>query len=239
MTFIPTEYEGGAVNTSSQCSITYIDCNCAPTVMHWGTSVIMDGGFNDDKSIIFAYAKNSAVPIPGNSAVPLVSIRLAPSVDNSIATQFADRDVLNRMQLQIKSIGAQVGSSAVQLLGILNPRLFTGATAPIFPTSWRTTSVTTAIGSGSLAQIIDHTSNTVAITGGEQIFGFVSTVNAAAQYELGTVRDLGTSIISGDGSQRSPGYPNGPDILTIVARNISSTATSVNNFRISWTEAQA
>lgn len=238
-TYTITEFDGGSAAAASVPVATYTYTTMAPSISHWGTSVIMDGGFNDDKSIIFAYAKNAAVPIPGNSAIPLVSIRLAPSVDNSIASQFGDRDVLNRMQLQIKSIGAQVGSSTVQILGILNPRLFTGATAPIFPTSWRTSSITASIGSGSLAQVIDHTSNTVAITGGEQIFGFVSTINAAETYDLGLVRDLGTSIISGDGSQRTPGYPNGPDILTIVARNVSSTATSVNNFRISWTEAQA
>jgi hypothetical protein len=238
-TYAIAEFDGGSAAANSVPTITYTYTTMAPSISHWGTSVIMDGGFNDDKSIVFAYAKNAAVPIPGNSSIPLVSIRLAPSVDNSIASQFGDRDVVNRMQLVIKSIGAQVGVSTVQLLGILNPRLFTGATAPIFPLSWRTSSVTASIGSGSLAQIIDHTSNTVAITGGEQIFGFVSTVLAAETYDLGAVRDLGTSIVSGDGSQRNPGYPNGPDILTIVARNVSSTATTINNFRISWTEAQA
>jgi hypothetical protein len=243
-TYAITEFDGGAGAAASVPVATYTYTTMAPSISHWGTSVIMDGGFNDDKSIVFAYAKNAAVAIPGNSAVPLVSIRLAPSVDNSIASQFGDRDVVNRMQLQLKSIGAQVGASTVQILGILNPRIFTGATAPVLASgqpnqSWRITSITTSIGSGSLAQIIDHTSNTVAITGGEQIFGFVSTINAAETYDLGAVRDIGTSIISGDGSQRVPGYPNGPDILTIVARNISSTATSVNNFRVSWTEAQA
>jgi hypothetical protein len=244
ITYTPTEYDGGPGAAASIPALTYTYTTLAPSISHWGTSVIMDGGFNDDKSIVFAYAKLAATPIPGFASVPLVSIRLAPSVDNSIGAAFGNKEIANRMQLVIRSIGAQVGSSTVQLLGILNPRLFTGATAPRFDSSqpastWSYTSVTTAIGSGSLAQIIDHTSNTIAITGGEQIFGFVSTINAAETYDLGAVRDLGTSMISGDGSQRSPGYPNGPDILTIVARNISSTATSVNNFRISWTEAQA
>jgi hypothetical protein len=238
-TYAMTEFDGGSAAANSVPVVTYTYTTMAPSISHWGTSVIMDGGFNDDKSIVFAYAKSTAVTIPGTSSIPLVSIRLAPSVDNSIASQFGDRDVMNRMQLVIKSIGAQVGSSTVQLLGILNPRIYTGATTPVLPTGWRTINISNAIGSGSLAQIIDHTSNTVAITGGEQIFGFVSTINAAETYDLGAVRDLGTSIVSGDGSQRTPGYPNGPDILTIVARNVSSTATSVNNFRISWTEAQA
>jgi len=242
-TYAITEFDGGAGAASSVPVITYTYTTMAPSISHWGTSVIMDGGFDDDKSIVFAYAKLTATVIPAGATVPLVSIRLAPSVDNSIASRFGDRDVVNRMQLQLRSIGAQVGSSTVQILGILNPRFFTGVTAPVLGSglpnqSWRTTSITTAIGSGSLAQIIDHTGNTVAITGGEQIFGFVSTINAAETYDLGSVRDIGTSIISGDGSQRTPGFPNGPDVLTIVARN-QGAASSVNNFRVSWTEAQA
>ena len=95
-----------------------------------------------------------------------------------------------------------------------------------------------SIGVGSLAQIIDHTGNTTIIQGGEQIFGFV-TANVGDTLDLGAVRDLGNSILGGDGSFKTPGYPCGPDILTLVARNTSPTAAVVNNFRISWTEAQA
>jgi hypothetical protein len=94
------------------------------------------------------------------------------------------------------------------------------------------------IGTASLAQIIDHTGNTVTVTGGEQIFGFV-TNQGADNYDISQVRDLGTSIISGNGSQKTPGYPNGPDILTIVLRNTTATAQNIANLRISWTEAQA
>ena len=238
LTFIPTEYEGGAVNTSSQCSITYIDCNCAPTVMHWGTSVIMDGGYDDDRSIVFAYARQTSLTtIAAGTSIAVLSVRLAPSVDNSITGQFGGREIINRMQLQMRGLGL-VCNTSVQVLGILNPTRFIGAQAPAFPASWSYTSVVTQIGSGSLAQIIDHTGNAVVATGGEQIFGFV-TSQGADNYDISNVRDLGASIIGGDGSAKTPGFPNGPDMLTIVLRNNNAGPAVITNMRLSWTEAQA
>ena len=238
LTFIPTEFDGGVLGTSSQCSITYIDCNCAPTIQHWGTSVIMDGGYDDDRSIVFAYARlTSLTTIAANTSVAVLSIRLAPSVDNSIAGAFGTKEVINRMQLQMRSMGL-VCNTSVQVLGILNPSSFGGSTAPVFPASWSITSIVTQIGAGSLAQIIDHTGNTTTVTGGEQIFGFV-TGSGGDTYDISNVRDLGASIVSGDGSPKTPGFPNGPDMLTIVLRNANAGPAVVTNMRLSWTEAQA
>lgn len=237
LSFVPSEFEGGTAGTSSQCGIAYITCDCAPMIMHWGTSVIMDGGFNDDRNIQFAYAKQANVTINANTSIAILSLRLAPSVDNSIGAQFGNREVVNRMQLQTASMGF-VANTSVQVLGILNPVTFGGTNAPTLPGAWTITSVVSTIGVGSLAQVIDHTGNTVTVSGGEQIFGFV-TAAAGDTYDISKVRDLGTSIISGDGSTRTPGYPNGPDILTIVIRNTNAGPAILSNMRISWTEAQA
>ncbi|NBR26466.1 MAG: hypothetical protein EBU08_22335 [Micrococcales bacterium] len=57
-------------------------------------------------------------------------------------------------------------------------------------------------------------------------------------YELKTIRELGNSILSGNGNTASPSYPNGPDVLVITATNIGS-ATAKISARVSWTEAQA
>jgi hypothetical protein len=141
------------------------------------------------------------------------------------------------MQLQLRSMGL-VCNTSIQVLGILNPGAYIGAQAPLLPASWTYTSIVTSIGAGSLAQIIDHTGNAVIVTGGEQIFGFV-TGSGGDTYNLGTVRDLGNSIMSGDGTPKTPGFPNGPDILTIVLRNANAGPAIVTNLRISWTEAQA
>jgi hypothetical protein len=236
--FAPTEFEGGTLGTSSQASISYLTCDIAPVIMHWGTSVIMDGGFDDDRSIAFAYTRQTSLTtLAAGTSVAVLSIRVSPSVDNSIGAQWGVREIVNRMQLQTRSLGL-ASNTSIQVLGILNPTTFGGSTTPTFPDVWTYTSIVTAIGSGSLAQIIDHTGNTTTVTGGEQIFGFVTSAGAD-NYDISQVRDLGNSIVSGPGSARTPGFPNGPDILTIVLRNTNSGPAVVTNLRLSWTEAQA
>lgn len=237
--FTPSEYEGGTAGQTSQTALAFITCDCAPVVMHWGTSVIMDGGFNDDRSIQFAYTKQATLSLPANTSIAVLSIRLAPSVDNSVTGQFGVREIVNRMQLQTRSLGIATTTSII-VLGILNaqfPNQGLG-TQPVFPGNWTITSVVSTIGTGSLAQIIDHTGVTTIVTGGEQIFGFV-TANSADNFDISQVRDIGASIVSGNGSTKTPGYPVGPDVLTIVLKNTTAAAVPVQNFRLSWTEAQA
>ena len=239
--FRATTFDGGAAGNSSVCAVTYLTCDSAPQVMHWGSSVIMDGGYDEDNSIQFAYTKQgSSVTLAVNTSIAVLSIRLAPSVDNGIIGAFGAREVVNRMQLKTRSLGIATNTS-VQVIGLLNPQFLPsagGSTRPVLPGDWATTSIVGSIGVASLAQIIDHTGNGTLVTGGEQIFGFV-TGNSADNYDISQVRDLGTSIVSGDGSNKTPGFPVGPDVLTIVLRNATPSVALVTNLRLSWTEAQA
>jgi len=112
------------------------------------------------------------------------------------------------------------------------------------------------VGSGSLAQVLyfDNTgpiggavpaSNAPSgsVQGGDEVFSFYTensgtTSFNVTNYELKTIRELGNSILSGNGNTASPSYPNGPDVLVITATNIGS-ATAKISARVSWTEAQA
>jgi hypothetical protein len=240
-TYRSLTFDGGAAGNSAVCAVTYLTCDSAPQVMHWGSSVIMDGGYDDDNSIAFAYTKQgSSVTLAVNTSIAVLSIRLAPSVDSGIVGAFGNREIVNRMQLKTRSLGIATGTS-VQVIGLLNPQFLPsagGSVRPVLPGDWNTTSVVGTIGVASLAQIIDHTGNGTLVTGGEQIFGFV-TGNSADNYDISAVRDLGTSIISGDGSNKTPGFPVGPDVLTIVLRNATPSVALVTNLRLSWSEAQA
>lgn len=238
VTFTTTEFEGGTAGTSSQTTINYINCTCAPIVSHWGSSVIMDGGYTQDRSVVFSvstarFSGGSKNIVAGTSA-NLLAIRLAPSVDNSIVSSFGARDIVNRMQLKLLSLGV-ISRGPVLITGILNPK---SMTATNLPDHWAVTSVTLLTGTGSLAQYQDYTSLTQTCIGGEQIFSFFAD-QGADTYNLGEVRELGNSVLGGDGSNATPGFPNGPDVLVIVANNISSTTTRVEGLRLSWTEAQA
>ena len=110
------------------------------------------------------------------------------------------------------------------------------------------------VGSGSLAQVLYFDNSgpnggTVqaasgAITGGDAVFSFYSenggggtNFNVTA-YDLKAIRELGNSVLSGNGNVSSPSYPNGPDILVITATNIGAASANITS-RISWTEAQA
>lgn len=247
VTFTPDAGSGGA--GTAQVSVNYVSNDCAPIVSHWGVSVIMDGRYDDDKQVIFTAGMNRYLSITAGAIRPLVAIRIAPSVDGGNGRNFGVREIMNRMQLTLAQVGI-LSQGQFLIEGILNPFAFS-FTGISLPNTWQTTTV----GSGSLAQVIyfDNPTNVYAgtavpatgsVSGGDRIFGFY-TDNAGGNnfstttYDLEKVRDLGTSILSGDGNATNPSYPNAPDVLVIVARNIALTGTQSIACRIGWTEAQA
>jgi len=206
--------------------------------------------YNISNSTTFAQtvvASATASQSFGSSSTPrpLVSIRIAPSVDNGLGRNYGIREIVNHMQLNLSSIGI-LSSGQFLIQGFLNPASMVGVS---IPNDWETT----RIPGGSLAQVIYHEGSGVpgttianptnTVTGGDQVFAFY-TENAGGDnlsvtsFDLSKVRDLGTSILSGNGNSTAPGYPNGPDILTIVATNLGATTGSIT-CRLSWTEAQA
>jgi hypothetical protein len=204
----------------------------ASTISHWGSSVIMDGRFDDDKSLVFVAGMNAAVSnIAAGATQPLISIRVSPSVDNGLTGILGSREIVNRMQLVLRSMGAYTtGTNMTFLISLrLNGRLSAGTFA--------------GVGGSSLAQVAYHAAGQT-ISGGEQIFGFFTTTPGVTGQDLSAVRDIGNSILGGGNTFAVPNtannvYPDGPDILTICATNVTTQATNSINARISWTEAQA
>jgi hypothetical protein len=327
ITFVPdSSYTG--VGGDAQVSVQSITQNCAPIISHWGSSVIMDGKFDDDSSFIFTGGMTKLLNVAAGITRPLIAVRLAPSVDNAIARNYGIRELANRMQLKMNSIGVSTNGQ-FRIDGILNPGRIeytnwnptnlqttrssvTGSTGTInifiadaagtnglvpgmlvsgvgigvaasiasvaanritlsvpnsgtvsgtitfiprtgytgLPTDW----TRDLVGSGSLAQIIyfDNSgpgaggvqASSGLITGGDSVASFFSENGGGASnfnisnYDLTKIRDLGNSILSGNGNVSTPGFPNGPDILVITATNIGASAANISA-RISWTEAQA
>ncbi len=206
-----------------------------PTISHWGTSVIMDGRFDEDKSLIFTYGQTGVTTIAANVTRALLSIRVAPSVDNGIAAGFGQRELINRMQLTLRSLDVTSRSTNTNVLiqAILNG-------VPSTTTAW-----TNAVGNvanranSSLAQIADYSTTSTTVSGGEVISGFFIG-GGANSIDLTQVRDLGNSILGGGTTASNQQiYPDGPDTLTIVATNLRGTGDVELFGRISWTEAQA
>jgi hypothetical protein len=208
----------------------------SPTVSHWGTSVIMDGRFDDDKSLIFTFGQTTSTNIASTASRSLFSIRLAPSADNGRIGVFGARELINRMQLTLRALDITAipvsGNATLLVTAILNG-------VPSSTTAW-----TDAVGNvstvtnSSLAQIANYAGGSTTISGGETTAGFF-VGSGAASIDLTPVRDLGNSILGGGGANSNTQiYPDGPDTLTIVVTNLAAQACNVLG-RLSWTEAQA
>jgi hypothetical protein len=203
--------------------------NCSPALSHWGTSVIMDGNFNVDKSYLFTAINTSSFgSITNTTDIPLISIRLAPSVDSGITGVLGSRNLVNRSTVSLKSVGIITNQT-------LNVTLKLNSISTLFETltNWQ------PLGIGSLSQYIDH--STIGISpapvGGDVVLSFFANEQSTGRNEVTTVsidsiRELSNSILGGNNI-----YPDGPDVLTVFARANSNTATTVRA-RISWTEAQ-
>lgn len=211
----------------------------APTISHWGTSVIMDGRFDDDKSLVFTYGQSTSTSINPGVSRALFSIRVAPSVDNGLAAGFGVRELINRMQLTLKALDITTSTTNANLL----VRAYLNA-IPTTTTLW-TNAVSNVPGvvNSSLAQIADYGGGSTTINGGEVTAGFF-VGSGANSIDLSGVRDLGNSILGGGGNfSNQQIYPDGPDVLTVVVTNLSTQPAVVGVAtvfgRLSWTEAQA
>ena len=215
-------------------AVEFVAPDTSASLSHWGSSVIMDGQFDDDKSLVFNYGTTSSVSITNNTTVPIIAIRIAPSVDNGTTGLLGAKEIINRVQLQLVDMAAV--SNGVLLVNLILNGFCTG-----FSGSFSPVSIGTQVTS-SLAQVAVNTSNTATITGGESVTALYS--NGVNSIDLSKVRDLGNSILGGGTSNAVPTaqaglYPDGPDILYIVVTNNSGSAVTLSGVRIAWKEAQA
>jgi len=217
-------------------SATLTSPDTVPSLSHWGSSVIMDGRFDDDKSLIFNYG-TPAVTTNSTSPIIVMAIRVAPSVDNGQIGLLGAKEVINRMQLQLESLGV-VATGATYLINLVLNGYATGAMSGGFVAPIQLANGITS----SLAQIATNT-NSVTTFGGESVAAAFCQANGVTTLDLSQVRDLGNSILGGGTSNTVPTtnagfYPDGPDILYVVAQaNVATTSTITA--RLSWKEAQA
>lgn len=229
---------GTAPNVSATVPalVEYASPDTAAPLSHWGSSVIMDGGFDDDKSLVFNYGTTTPITINASATTPVLAIRLAPSVDNGRIGIMGEKETINRGQLQLLDMAA-VSSGAVLINLILNG----------YTTSFSGNFLPVNIGNtvtSSLAQVAVNTSSSATITGGESVTALYS--NGVNTIDLSQVRDLANAILGGGSSNVVPtaaarvnGYPDGPDVLYVVATNTSTTTAITLLTRLNWKEAQA
>jgi hypothetical protein len=229
-------------SATAPIAVEYAAPDSVASLSHWGSSVIMDGQFNDDKSLVFNYGMTSALTTTATTPVPILAIRVAPSADNGTTGLLGVKEIINRMQLQLESLQLFTTGTTGYLINLVLNGYVTGTFSGnsgnfVAPTS--TQSPTTS----SLAQVNFNTTNTVTINAGESLAGVYTAVSGPTTIDLSQVRDLGNSILGGGTSNTIPisqagFYPDGPDILYVVAIPLSATSATIQA-RISWKEAQA
>lgn len=221
-------------SATAPIAVTFASPDTNAALSHWGSSVIMDGQFNDDKSLVFNYGTTAPITINNGTTVPILAIRVAPSVDNGTTGLLGVKEIINRMQLQLADMAAV--SSGTLLVNLILNGFCTGFTGSFGPVATGTQI------SSSLAQIAVNTSNTATITGGESVTALYS--SGVNSIDLGNVRDLGNAILGGGTVNTVPTsqagfYPDGPDVLYVVVSNNSGAAVTLSGVRLNWKEAQA
>ena len=184
---------------------------------------------------------NIGTPAAGDTSgllfldIPLISIRLAPSVDNGVTGLLGERDIINRMQLQLQQAG-MVLTHDCEVNLILNPSLsnidFAKVTAP------------------SLSNLVSHKVGDT-VVGGTKIYSFraqggaqtggvgTKRLNNVTNVDLSQITDMGNCILGGDGV-----FPNGPDLITLAVKVINTSEVNATvpfncSARITWSESQA
>jgi hypothetical protein len=228
-------------NGDVRTSVEFVAPASVPSLSHWGSSAIMDGRFDDDKSLIFNFGVNAPIILDTSIArvTPLLAIRVAPSVDNGQVGLLGDKEIINRMQLQLIELGV-ITTGAVLVTLVLNGYA-TGGT-------WSVWSSPRTLGgasyTSSLAQVSINTAPGAVMVGGESVAAFYTNTSGQTVLDLAQVRDLGNAILGG-GTTASVSttyagvYPDGPDVMYVCATNVVASATPSVYARLSWKEAQA
>jgi hypothetical protein len=235
----------------------------APSLNHWGSAVILDGGFDKDQGYAYTYiAANIAFPTAPTGTVGNVvttfAMRLAPSVSNGLPAKLGEAELVNRAQLILNNIvvnfqGTGLAANTARYLveGILNPNNINTTTTVwnyLYNSSTSTINNPSGAVQPSFTQFAANTNLTQAGTltytsgsfaqGGERLFAIPINFTNSGLLDLSTVKQLGNSGIPGNNI-----YPDGPEILVINITALSTLSGLTNpvqgDIQISFAESQA
>ena len=152
---------------------------------------------------------------------PLISIRLAPSVDSGLTGSIGQKEIINRMILSLNNAGVTTNKDLTAFF-ILNG----------LPSKLDYTNVQTP----ALSQLISHDTGDIVQQGTVVFSQSVST--GSLNIDLTALIDMGNSILGGDSV-----FPAGPDLMTLAIQakdtsDISSASPFIVSGKLSWKESQ-
>jgi len=228
-----TQYVGGSSRTftagvaathANNAGVQLISCTCSPTLSHWGSSVIMDGGFDTDRGYFFNYARTNYSVTASTQSTAFI-IRLAPTVSNSLPGDMGIRELINRSQIVLEKMEI-ISTQNLLVTGILNPAGLSGIT-------WSNLN-TSALGSQPSFTQFSQTFTGTAAPGEQILSTIVSSAGGLTTVDLSALKELGNAVNGGNQQ-----FPDGPDILAINVRNLNTSTAANVNINLFWSETQA
>ena len=152
---------------------------------------------------------------------PLISIRLAPSVDSGLTGSIGEKEIINRMILSLNNAGVTTNKDLTAFF-ILNG----------LPSKLDYTNVQNP----ALSQLISHDTGDT-IQQGTVIFS-QAVSSGSLNIDLTSLIDMGNSILGGDSV-----FPAGPDLMTLAIQakdtsEITSSSPFIVSGKLSWKESQ-
>ena len=116
---------GVAASHTVNTGVILISTTITPVISHWGSALLTDGQFDQDRGYLFSYASTGNDVSTTKKTAFL--IRLAPSVSNAIVGDLGERELLNRAQLLLKEISiasdaVATNTGGIVIEGVLNPQ---------------------------------------------------------------------------------------------------------------------
>jgi len=289
----------------------------APTISHWGTAAIMDGGFTPDKSLLFTYGQQTPISIPtssvvftsaasgsaasstitlsgtgtnttanilpgmtvsgtgiaagtyvtavtgtttftitpnptttitsgtitltGNTTRALMSIRLAPAVDNGVGAGFGQRDLINRAQLilstlDVSLLNTNIGNILVR--GYINAQPFAGSQQVYGNAIGVPLYVSTASGTGSVVTVTTTTPHGLNVNDQAVISGITSSTGYNGTYTIQSVPSATTFTVnstystsySSTGSPTVMGYKQWTNAVGNIYGSLTSSLAQIADY---------
>ena len=236
---------GPAAAHSANVSVRVISATAGPSLNHWGSAIIMDGGFDTDRGYAYTFNQsNIAFPTSTNTVTAFV-MRLAPSVSNQIPGDLGTRDLVNRAQLILQNMVVNyTGASSRYLIeGVLNPNNVSTTETTwsyLYNQAQNRSDNPSGAGQPSYTQLAGNAairySSVPYAWGGERLFAIPVNATNSGTLDLSMVKQLGNSGIPGFNV-----YPDGPELLAVNITSLTTvgTAGTRGEIQIQWNESQA
>ena len=222
---------GSASSHTAGAGVILVSCSISPVISHWGSALLTDGLFDEDRGYLFSYTASSISVTTSKQTAFL--IRLAPSVSNAITGDLGERELLNRAQLLLQeiSLAADTGAGGIVVEGVLNPQNYPPNPANI---TWGSLTSAGAGGQPSFAQIanggsVSWASNATTSTAtiqGQLTANFTTSIsggsftnaiqNGRNRFFLTDADAAASGIIVGDIVNLPAYFPVGTRIITIT-----------------------